>query len=361
MAPARRTAIVVECEEESDEGSLWKHFSVFRSGLVFGRDTAVQRSFSSTIKEKPLEPCCAPEIASTTIIIQEADPPRAPSATTVAEETAPLSDAEQQQQQPKQELEPTTTDTESILSAKSNAEDSVEDETVHDKIDYKQKDDDSLSDKLEAQADTVIATTTTTTTTEQPLHVPSLPFTLGPYPVPLGGLPHIREETPSVCSDLTKHASICSEQTLKTKPAAAKKLVRFLSGTLMKELESESEDGHDDDDDGDGVGVEDGYASNAPVADSSQDGMSALGMGSFAGQQDQQRRRRVDKQDDVDVDSKDSSFYTRTGAPDSQFRHYNVDVDPTQEDRGADIPLFSAARPHMRGFHMAWMSFFVAL
>lgn len=356
MAPTTTRGIIVECEEESDEGSLWKRFAVFRSGLVFGRDTAVQRSVASTnssSRGKPisLKPCGAPEIASTTTTttIQEAVPPRAPSATIAA---TCLSNA--QQQHLKQEQQPAA-DTESILSAMSNAKASGEDETVNDKIEHQQKND-SLSNKPEAQTDTAIAATATTTTTEQPLHVPILPFTLGPYPVPLGGLPHIREETPSVCSDLTKHASLCSEQTLKTKPAAAaaKKLVRFLSGNLMKELERQSEEEEDDDD---GSVGDNGDASNAPAADSSQDGMSALGMGSFGGHQ--QRRRHIDKQDEVD--SKDSSFYTRTGAPDSQFRHYNVDVDPTQEDRGADIPLFSAARPHMRGFHMAWMSFFVAL
>ena len=56
-----------------------------------------------------------------------------------------------------------------------------------------------------------------------------------------------------------------------------------------------------------------------------------------------------------------SSFYTRTGALNSKYREYNVDVDPSQGDRAADIPLFSFSRPHMRAFHLAWMSFFVAL
>lgn len=355
--------MVVECEEESDEGSLWKRFAIFRSGLVFGRDTAVQRSIAKT-EPRPvaslLEPCVeSPQIAPINTTAPQTDtPPRAPPSA-VAEATASSSHVQQQQQQPptdivEKKLESNSPET------NNNAETVVGDiATPNDTMNDNRKDD-SLTIKPDTQTETAVTATamTTTTTTEQPLHVPSLPFTLGPYPVPLGGLPHIREETPSLCSDLTKHPSICSERTLKTKPAMAKKLVRFLSGTLMQEMDSES------DNDGDGGIVVDEDDQNvvdaleSPVADSSQDAMSALGMGSFGGQK--QSRRGVNKQDN-EVDSKDSSFYTRTGAPDSQFRHYNVDVDPTQEDRGADIPLFSAARPHMRGFHFAWMSFFVAL
>ena len=60
-------------------------------------------------------------------------------------------------------------------------------------------------------------------------------------------------------------------------------------------------------------------------------------------------------------ESSESSFYTRTGAEDSKYRQYFLDVDPTQGDRAADIALLSFGRPHMRGFHLAWMSFFVAL
>jgi NNP family nitrate/nitrite transporter-like MFS transporter len=51
---------------------------------------------------------------------------------------------------------------------------------------------------------------------------------------------------------------------------------------------------------------------------------------------------------------------TDRGAPDSKYSVYRLQVDPTQEDRAVEIPLFSAARPHMRAFHLAWASFFVA-
>lgn len=55
------------------------------------------------------------------------------------------------------------------------------------------------------------------------------------------------------------------------------------------------------------------------------------------------------------------SLLTRTGAPDSKYQAYKLDVDPTDGDRAAEIPLYSFARPHMRAFHLAWMSFFVSL
>ena len=90
---------------------------------------------------------------------------------------------------------------------------------------------------------------------------------------------------------------------------------------------------------------------------------SRLEMGSFHQQSFFRRSPAVSKNgdDDDDNDDNSSSFFTRTGAPDSKFRLYTVDVDPTDGDRAADLYIFSWARPHMRGFHLAWMSFFIAL
>jgi MFS transporter, NNP family, nitrate/nitrite transporter len=52
--------------------------------------------------------------------------------------------------------------------------------------------------------------------------------------------------------------------------------------------------------------------------------------------------------------------YTIEGALDSKYREYDIVVDPEQDDRATDIPLYSMKRPHMRGFHLAWTCFFVA-
>lgn len=41
-------------------------------------------------------------------------------------------------------------------------------------------------------------------------------------------------------------------------------------------------------------------------------------------------------------------------------RRYAVQVDPLQDDRATEIKLLSFARPHMRAFHYAWLSFFIA-
>jgi NNP family nitrate/nitrite transporter-like MFS transporter len=52
--------------------------------------------------------------------------------------------------------------------------------------------------------------------------------------------------------------------------------------------------------------------------------------------------------------------YIYQAGADSKFETYSVLVDPEKEDRAVEIALYSAARPHMRGFHFAWISFFVA-
>ena len=43
---------------------------------------------------------------------------------------------------------------------------------------------------------------------------------------------------------------------------------------------------------------------------------------------------------------------------DSKYESYACRVDHSQEDSSVEIAIFSAARPHMRAFHYAWLSFF---
>jgi NNP family nitrate/nitrite transporter-like MFS transporter len=52
--------------------------------------------------------------------------------------------------------------------------------------------------------------------------------------------------------------------------------------------------------------------------------------------------------------------FLNIAAPDSKYTTYHVAVNPEQDDRASDIPLYDFARPHMRAFHLAWLSFFVA-
>ena len=52
--------------------------------------------------------------------------------------------------------------------------------------------------------------------------------------------------------------------------------------------------------------------------------------------------------------------YTVHAAYDSKYEAYSLMVDSEQGDRAVEIPLYSAARPHMRAFHFAWVGFFVA-
>lgn len=64
----------------------------------------------------------------------------------------------------------------------------------------------------------------------------------------------------------------------------------------------------------------------------------------------------------------DDPIHIDTPFPAAQARDSTVEqhslyaclVDASQEDRAVEIPVGSWARPHMRAFHLAWMSFFVA-
>lgn len=55
-----------------------------------------------------------------------------------------------------------------------------------------------------------------------------------------------------------------------------------------------------------------------------------------------------------------SSLDVHWASPLSKFDRYSCGVDRTQSDRAIEIPILSFQRPHMRGFHFAWISFFVA-
>ena len=43
-----------------------------------------------------------------------------------------------------------------------------------------------------------------------------------------------------------------------------------------------------------------------------------------------------------------------------KYSTYKIEVDPDQDDKAKEILLCSFARPHMRAFHCAWWSFFIA-
>lgn len=47
-------------------------------------------------------------------------------------------------------------------------------------------------------------------------------------------------------------------------------------------------------------------------------------------------------------------------SPQSKYKRYNIPVDHAEGDRATLINLFSLKRPHMRGLHCAWVSFFLA-
>lgn len=46
--------------------------------------------------------------------------------------------------------------------------------------------------------------------------------------------------------------------------------------------------------------------------------------------------------------------------PQSKYQEYELRVDHQHGDRAQELRLFSCRRPHMRGLHIAWISFFLA-
>ncbi len=45
---------------------------------------------------------------------------------------------------------------------------------------------------------------------------------------------------------------------------------------------------------------------------------------------------------------------------DKPYKTYDLKVDPEQDDRATELKLWKFGRPHMRGFHLSWLGFFVA-
>eukprot|EP00985_Skeletonema_marinoi_P017185 scaffold9361_cov134-Skeletonema_marinoi.AAC.6 len=58
------------------------------------------------------------------------------------------------------------------------------------------------------------------------------------------------------------------------------------------------------------------------------------------------------------VSSRDDQLHLASW--DSKFESYACRVDQSQEDSSVEITIFSTARPHMRAFHYAWLTFFFA-
>ena len=68
---------------------------------------------------------------------------------------------------------------------------------------------------------------------------------------------------------------------------------------------------------------------------------------------EQERERNLQIWSECSRDSKRAS-------PNSKYERYDIPVDHMEGDRGTKIKLLSFKRPHMRGLHCAWISFFLA-
>eukprot|EP00957_Ditylum_brightwellii_P077946 5924427-Ditylum_brightwellii.AAC.1 len=58
--------------------------------------------------------------------------------------------------------------------------------------------------------------------------------------------------------------------------------------------------------------------------------------------------------------SEGGNHLTHTASHDSKYKKYACRIDREQGDKSVEIALFAMSRPHMRAFHFAWISFFVA-
>ena len=63
---------------------------------------------------------------------------------------------------------------------------------------------------------------------------------------------------------------------------------------------------------------------------------------------------------DADMEQAEVVQFTHDATPDSKYDTYSCMIDNLQNDRSVEIQLAAFNRPHMRAFHLAWMSFFVA-
>jgi NNP family nitrate/nitrite transporter-like MFS transporter len=75
---------------------------------------------------------------------------------------------------------------------------------------------------------------------------------------------------------------------------------------------------------------------------------------------DHSKNQEDDRKYEQDSEGNQGDPYSYLAASDSKYEIYSVLVDPEQDDRAVEIALYSAARPHMRGFHFAWLAFFIA-
>ncbi len=68
----------------------------------------------------------------------------------------------------------------------------------------------------------------------------------------------------------------------------------------------------------------------------------------------------VGSQSTLQVNSQSREDQMHLASWDSKFESYSCRVDQSQEDSSVEIAIFSTARPHMRAFHYAWLTFFFA-
>ncbi|ETI35412.1 hypothetical protein F441_18121 [Phytophthora nicotianae CJ01A1] len=96
-------------------------------------------------------------------------------------------------------------------------------------------------------------------------------------------------------------------------------------------------------------------------------------LGAYPSHDNRRERTKTITVVDLELTERESAGYLDASSASSQHRrgfHHRVNssnrpsfalfTDPLQADRATEIRLFSFARPHMRAFHFAWLSFFIA-